>query len=577
MPTPTRSVAFPLVLLIAVACGTGAIVATYSQLSHTWDEGIHLAAGLEVLQDGKYTYQTENPPLARVVNAIIPYLRGTRLPPPDRRLPAIQMAVDAVFYRTPDYISHVTDGRLGTLLFYWATIALTWGLAGGRSDPWVALLASASVATLPTFVTHAGFATTDVAFVAAFLLVLVALRRCLRAPSMFSAALAGAAIGIAVVTKFTTLVFLPPAVAAILTVYVWPERRAYLATLSQPALWRGLLLGGVVAFATIWMFYGFRIGRLADLPDTLGPFARMPTTGWPAYVRDWRLPAHEFVHGLIYLKTHVDLGQGSRFLGQSHARGVWLYYPVVLVTKTPMPFLLFAGAGLAALLRYRNARDWRWFAGIALAALGILLVSLPSSINLGVRHVLVLYPLLALASAYGLVRLSEHSARRSAVLTAGCAGVVLQAALLWTSVPNQITYYNVLAGADPGWVSGSSNFDWGQSGVALEQYFKDRPVSELYILLSGTLRPCRMKLPPLKSLPDHPVSGWIAISDSPYRANGGTISEDPCGVPDSPGPRRRAPDGWLDWLKAEQPVAILGRTLRLYHVPGPTPAAGPSR
>jgi hypothetical protein len=255
MPTPSRSVAFPLVLLIAVACGTGAIVATYSQLSHTWDEGIHLAAGLEVLQDGKYTYQTENPPLARVVNAIIPYLRGTRLPPPDRRLPAIQMAVDAVFYRTPDYISHVTDGRLGTLLFYWATIALTWGLAGGRSDPWVALLASASVATLPTFVTHAGFATTDVAFVAAFLLVLVALRRCLRAPSMFSAALAGAAIGIAVATKFTTLVFLPPAAAAILTVYVWPERRAYRATLSQPALWRGLLLGGVVAFATIWMFY----------------------------------------------------------------------------------------------------------------------------------------------------------------------------------------------------------------------------------------------------------------------------------------------------------------------------------
>ena len=218
-----------------------------------------------------------------------------------------------------------------------------------------------------------------------------------------------------------------------------------------------------------------------------------------------------------------------------------------------MPFLLFAGAGLAALLRYRTVRDWRWFAGIALAALAILLVSLPSSINLGVRHVLVLYPLLALASAYGLVRLSEHSARRLAVLTAGCAGVVLQAALLWTSVPNQITYYNVLAGADPGWVSGSSNFDWGQSGVALEQYFKDRPVSELYILLSGTLRPCRMKLPPLKSLPDHPVSGWIAISDSPYRANGGTISEDPCGVPDSPGPRRRAPDGWLDWLKAEQP------------------------
>src|SRR4051812_13269219 len=117
MHTTTRTVAFPLALLLVVACGTGAVVATYSRLSHTWDEGIHLAAGLEVLQDGRYTYQTENPPFARTVNALIPYLHGTRLPPPEQRVPLVQMAVDSVFHRTPDYISNLRDGRLGTLLF----------------------------------------------------------------------------------------------------------------------------------------------------------------------------------------------------------------------------------------------------------------------------------------------------------------------------------------------------------------------------------------------------------------------------------------------------------------------------
>jgi 4-amino-4-deoxy-L-arabinose transferase-like glycosyltransferase len=571
MKIPSRSARFLFALALAVACGTAAIVATYSRLSHTWDEGIHLAAGLELLQDGRYTFQTENPPLARVVNALIPYARGVRLPPPGRREPLVQVAGDSAFYGTPGYIGHVTDGRLGNLLFFLATVALTWVLAGGRSDPWVALLASASVATLPPVVAHAGFATTDVAFVAAFLLVLVVLRRCLLTPSTLSAALAGAAVGIAVATKFTTLIFLPPAVVAILAVHAWPERRAHLAALAQPALWRALVVLGVVAATTIWACYGFRVGRLADLPTTFGPYGRMPTTGWPAAVRDWPLPAHEFLHGLLYLKAHTDFGHPLTFLGQSSERGVWLYHPVLLATKTPMPFLLFVGAGIVGLLRHRKARGWQWFAGLVLAALAILLVSLPSPINLGVRNVLIIYPLLALGSAYGLVRLAEHSTRRATVLAGGVACVLVQSAFLWASAPNQVTYYNVLAGADPARISGASNFDWGQGAVALERYFTDRPAPELYILLSGTIRACRMTLPPLKSLPDHPVSGWIAISDEPYRANGGTIREDPCMVFDSPGPRRRAPKGWLDWLKTHEPVAILEKTVRVYHITDPAP------
>jgi hypothetical protein len=69
------SVAFPLVVALAVACGPGAIVATYSRLSHTWDEGIHLTAGLELLQDGQYGYQTENPP---TTSAAAPSCHGVR-------------------------------------------------------------------------------------------------------------------------------------------------------------------------------------------------------------------------------------------------------------------------------------------------------------------------------------------------------------------------------------------------------------------------------------------------------------------------------------------------------------------
>lgn len=54
MNLPSRSGAFPLAVALTVACGTG----VGHRLSHTWDEGIPLAAGLERLQDGRYEYQT---------------------------------------------------------------------------------------------------------------------------------------------------------------------------------------------------------------------------------------------------------------------------------------------------------------------------------------------------------------------------------------------------------------------------------------------------------------------------------------------------------------------------------------
>jgi hypothetical protein len=569
MPTAMSRSSFPFLaaLLLVVACSTAAIVSTYSRLSQTWDEGIHVSAGLEYLQDGRYTIQTENPPLARVVLAWWPFVHGARVQPPSSPT-FLESLLDGPFYRTPDYRGNLTEGRVGNLLFFWACVALTWILAGGRSDPWVALFAAAAVATLPALVGHSGVATTDVAFVASALLSLVALRRLLTRPSIASAALAGAAVGIAVATKFSTLVFLPPAVVAIVAVHEWDRRRAWLRSLVRVSFWRLLATASLATVLVIWAAYGFRVGRLSDLPQAFVPFGTMPTTGWPALVKDWRLPAHELIHGLLYLEAHTVVGQGVRLLGQINRRGLWQFYPVMLATKTPMPFLIFAIAGIAGLIRYRGSPRWPWAAGLALGALSILLVAMTSPINLGVRHVLVIYPLVAIAAAFGIVRLAEHTSRRVVVLAAGAACLVVQLGLLAWSAPYQIMYFNTFAGSDPAFVASDSDFDWGEHGFALEDYFRAHPVPELYVRLGGTTRTCRLALPPVKALPDHPVSGWIAINDGPIRWNGAsTVHANPCDNIATQGPTFRVKAGSLDWLKRYQPVAIIGKTVRLYHVP----------
>ena len=550
-------------VVLAAMVGTSCIAATYWRLSHSWDEPTHVAAGLEVLQDGRYTYQTENPPLSRLTIAVWPWLAGARVPEANGELVLSPYAAgDGIFQRNRDYIRNVTQARLGTLPWYWACIALTWMLAGGRRDPLVAAVAATAVATIPPIVGHAGYATTDVPFVAAFLAVLLTWRRFLEGPAWTRAVWLGLATGAAIATKFSTLMFLPPVAMAILAAQYWSSRRAWLSAVGPPASLRLLAIVTVVTLMTVWGSYGFRVGRMADLPPAFGGYGTFPTSGWPAVVAQWRIPAHEFVHGLLFLKAHTAAGHRSLMLGEFSQRGFLVYYPVVLAMKTPLPFILFAIVGSGVLLRRRMIPSAPWFRGLAIGAAGLLVVAMSSPINIGVRHVIVLYPLLAMAAAYGWVRWSESSRHRWTIVAAGAGLIATQTVLLVMAVPYQSAYYNVLAGRDPAHVSSDSDFDWGQDGLALEAYFKAHPVPEFQLQLQGTVNPCKLQLPPFRALGTSPQAGWIAVSERIYRLNR-VGRADPCSLTAGPASQ---PIGWLDWLRPLTPVAIIGKTIRLYHV-----------
>src|SRR3954469_6923587 len=189
------------------------IVGSYRHLSHTFDEPTHLASGIEWLQYHRYTRQTENPPLSRVPLALVPFLSGMRLVDPNA--PALAGALPLLYDRG-DYITNVTKARIGNLPLFWLVVLMTWVLSGGRRNPRVAALASCLVATVPGIVAHSGFATTDVPFVAAFLLALWRWKALLITPSRANAMWVGLTVGVALATKFSTIPFLPPAAAALL-------------------------------------------------------------------------------------------------------------------------------------------------------------------------------------------------------------------------------------------------------------------------------------------------------------------------------------------------------------------------
>ncbi len=70
----------PLALALGfIAIGMLRIVATYPETGLTYDEPAHLACGMQYLAEHVYRYESQHPPLARLMTAIGPFLGGARL------------------------------------------------------------------------------------------------------------------------------------------------------------------------------------------------------------------------------------------------------------------------------------------------------------------------------------------------------------------------------------------------------------------------------------------------------------------------------------------------------------------
>src|ERR1700742_2221162 len=121
-PAVSTATRVALAFLILAACLLTA--STWRVYSNTWDEPEHLAAGIELLDRGRYEYDTEHPPIARILMAIGPYLAGARsfgTPPPD----GVQEGID-ILYSGGHYKLYLTLARLGTLPFLALLLYSAW-------------------------------------------------------------------------------------------------------------------------------------------------------------------------------------------------------------------------------------------------------------------------------------------------------------------------------------------------------------------------------------------------------------------------------------------------------------------
>lgn len=261
---------------------------------------------------------------------------------------------------------------------------------------------------------------------------------------------------------------------------------------------------------------------------------------WQRIAVHHRIPAPLFFAGLEVVQRHSYAGHAGFLFGEFRDHGWWYYFPVIIFFKTPLAFLILAGIGIVQLLRTRNAER----IAVAGAPMAMLIPTLTAGINIGVRHVLPIFPLLTIAAAYGVTTLWRKSR------------VVVIIMLTWYFVataiahPDYMSYFNEAAGRHPERIAADSNLDWGQDLLRLAAVVKRERIPHLYLAYFGTAD-WRRLVPAAEELPQFThVHGWVAISENEL-------------IFGWPTNRRDA----FAWLRQYEPSVRVGKSIRLYRIP----------
>jgi hypothetical protein len=279
------------------------------------------------------------------------------------------------------------------------------------------------------------------------------------------------------------------AISIVRTTAITPKRAAAIA-----------LALGMSCYVGIWAIYGFRYAP--------GPVPRSfseggPVDGWVFRFQDTATVQQHggfIVTSMLWLDSHRLLpnafAQGFAltlasaaglpgFLAGQYGTGWWYYFPVALLIKTPISMLLLAVAGSWALLRRRDIIS---AAFLLLPALVILGAAMTSPINIGIRHVLGVFPFMILVGSAIVRRLFDAGVAGRAAVAGACLAAVVE---FTTVYPHTLTFFNALVGGPR---NGSryladSNVDWGQDLKLLKRWMDASGIEHVNIAYFGTADP----------------------------------------------------------------------------------------
>jgi hypothetical protein len=503
-----------------------------------------------------------------------------------------------VFYYTPgnDATDALASARLRMLLL---AVALGAGIAWWAwrlGGPVAGVIALAAFCFDPNFLAHSPLVKNDVPIALAFLAFMAAVWRVgQRATSLNCSALA-LAMGAALTVKFSGVLTVPLLLLALTARALLPEPWPCLKWIAQSRPTRLVVAAGIasVSCATsyffIWACYRFRYAPSVDFNQTFdfSELSRVAAkhAAFDAYhafvlsgaqLQQWydqwrpgavfrlvlwignhRLLPQTWVEGFLFTWGTAP-GREAFLLGTTAMSGRWYYFPIVMAVKTPLATL--AALTISAVYWIINRRSLpRFWDCLTLLILPViyLAVAMSSDLNLGIRHVLPVYPflfiILGITAADALRRYRRPA---TVVICLFLLGLLVET---YTAYPDFIPFFNIAAG---GWKNGprllgDSNVDWGQDLPALAQWQREHPQYQLFLDYFGSTDPRYYRIHYV-NLPGStaPIDETAIDSRPPIYALSGNASHYPWLSPEARNLYMK--------LQSREPIIVLGHCIYLYN------------
>jgi uncharacterized membrane protein len=481
-----------LLLILGITTLLGGGLA-YTQ-SPTTDEAIHVASGYLAITEGEYRFDPEHPFLFKYLSALPVLIIQPNLPPDhaelwEQALPTSRDSwmqsrewADQWLYLSGNdpqqmiFLSRI-PAVLCLVLLVWLTYWLT-SLWFGRQH---ALLAALFTAFNPNLLAHGSLANTDVPMALAFLGLLWALWGYAVNPTIRNAFLVGILLGLGLTTKYTALICLPIA-------GTWMFGIAWKSHFRLKGLIH-FLLAMIVSLAVIWLVYTMPWRILHGTAFTIYGELKLPpgfpvSESWLEWYAQLRYFAPvDYLKGLALVVGGSAYGRPTFLLGHTYSTGIWWYFPVLFILKTQIIalFVLLSGS-LSVLYRLRKtAKKSSYPHWLILIAGGIFLAAaLKSKLNIGIRHIAPLFPLISIALAGATLQIRERLWSKDTWVVP-CV-LLLYVLPVLAQYPNLLGYSNTFI-HDKGEAYryfGDSNLEWGNHSKEIADYlnetYPDQPV-----------------------------------------------------------------------------------------------------
>jgi len=443
------------------------------QLSITSDEIDHLHAAYRYWQCNDFGWNPEHPPLVKIV-AGLP-LQFMKINDPVANACGAQTSKAADFIIGHAFLvanpeSVLTAARFAASFLALLLLLTVWFFARKMFGLPAAIIAGVLVAFEPNLLAHGALVTTDVAAALGMTLAVYAAYSYVREPNGTRLLALGLATGFALCAKHSgiLLAVIVPTLLFADAIFFSPRQRSR--TLLRNA--GVLLLVAAIALTVLWAAYGFRYaarpgGAAVWTPPRLAEAHGRVATKFIPQAEHWRVLPEAYLVGLQDVLTESEVGRPSFLLGKLYRTGNWFYFPVVLLIKFTLGLLLMLALSAVSVRYWRSKLRELLF--LIVPVVLYLAFSMRSGLNVGVRHLLPVFPLLILFAAAGAWDFLHQRKWGMAMLV---ALLLLHVASSLHAYPNYICYSNELWGGPVNTYRylANSDTDWGQAQKMARAY-----------------------------------------------------------------------------------------------------------